>query len=401
MLSLEEATRRILEQLSPPVCEPVPLQLAVGRVCLEQICAATALPPFDNSAMDGYAVRADDVGQAGTDHPATLKLVGEVAAGSSFQGTIEPGQCVRIFTGSPLPQGADAVVMQEDTRCPGNEPAAVQVLDRVGPWENVRLTGEDVKAGAVIAEPGNRLDVSLISLLAATGVAQVQVSRQPVIGLLATGDELCEPGQPQEPGQIYESNRLTLAALVEQAGARAKLYPLVPDQLEATSRALTQAFAECDAVITSGGASVGAHDYVKDAFPALGGTLDFWKVAIKPGKPFVFGSLNGKPLFGLPGNPVSAFVTFLVLVRPALLRLQGDRAPALPQWPGELQAPLVNPGDRRHFMRVIQDAEGGVKPAGLQASHALGSLAAANGLVDVPPESALPTGSRVNVIRWS
>jgi molybdopterin molybdotransferase len=398
MLSLEEARQRILARLPSPVAETVGVQEAAGRVPLTEATARVALPPFDNSAMDGYALRAEDAANVTADQPVALRVIGTVAAGGWFDGEVTSGTCVRLFTGSPLPRGADAVIMQEDTRPdPGNS-QGVLILDRVRPWENVRFLGEDVKAGAQLFAPGTRLNAAQAGLLAATGTERVLVARRPVVGLLATGDELREPGQPLSPGQIYESNRATLAALVSQAGALPKTYPLVPDNLVATTSALETALSECDAVVTSGGASVGEHDFVKSA---LGGALEFWRVAVKPGKPFIFGVTGGKPVFGLPGNPVSAIVTFLLLVRPALLAMQGDAAPALPALPGELVEPLVNKGDRRHFMRMRLDAEGRVWPAGLQASHALGSLAAANGLVDVPPETTLPAGARVKVLQWN
>jgi molybdopterin molybdotransferase len=225
------------------------------------------------------------------------------------------------------------------------------------------------------------------------------VGRQPKIGLVATGSELREAGQPLAPGQIFESNRAMLAPLVAQAGGVAQVYPLVTDTLDATRAALGKAFDECDLVITSGGVSVGEMDFVKAAFESLGGELQFWKVAIRPGKPFVFGQREGKFLFGLPGNPVSAFVTFLLLVRPALRCWQGAREVLLPRQPGVLGEPIANVGDRRHFVRVRVDGEGKVFSAGKQASHALASLAKANSLLAVPPDTTWPAGTNVSVWR--
>ena len=400
MLSLEDAQQRILAALPPPVRESVPIQAAAGRVLAEALHSPLDLPSFDNSAMDGYAVRAADVVGASIGQPKQFRLVGHVAAGEEFAGELSAGTCIRLFTGSPLPRGADAVVMQEDTRTDAATPDAVLVLDAVKPWENVRLRGEDVKRGSLIAATGARLTAGRVGLLAAVGLGEVRVARAPVVGLLATGSELREAGEPLAPGQIIESNRVMLAPLLAAAGATTRAYPLVPDTLEATLAALDRAFAECDMVVTSGGASVGEHDFVKQAFVALGGRQEFWKVAVKPGKPFVFGEWRGKFLFGLPGNPVSAFVTFLLLVRPALLRWQGVAETGLPSHPGALTEPLVNRGDRRHFMRVRVDATGSVRPAGPQASHRLGSLADANALVDVPPETTLPAGATVAVLRW-
>ena len=281
-----------------------------------------------------------------------------------------------------------------------NAPGEVLILTPAQPGENVRPRGEDVKRGATLAEAGEVLSVGRIGLLAAAGLARVQVGRQPVVGLLATGSELTEPGQPLAPGRIYESNRLALAALIKRAGAVPKVFPLVADALAATAPALADAFDQCDAVVTSGGVSVGEMDFLKRAFEQIGGKLQFWKVAIKPGRPFVFGRLRGKLLFGLPGNPVSALVTFLLLVRPALLRWQGATDVSLPAHPGVLAEPLANPGERRHFMRVKVDPAGKVRSAGIQASHVLSSLAAANGLVDVPANTTLPAGTAVSVLRW-
>jgi molybdopterin molybdotransferase len=220
------------------------------------------------------------------------------------------------------------------------------------------------------------------------------------VGLLATGSELREPGQALGPGQTYESNRVGISALVSRAGARPILFPLVADALADTRRALEEAFRECDIVVTSGGVSVGEMDFVKRAFEESGGDLQFWKVAIKPGRPFVFGRFLEKFLFGLPGNPVSAHVTFLLLVRPALLRWQGATDVSLPSHPGVLAEALVNPGGRRHFMRVKVDRAGKVHSAGAQASHLLTSLAAANGLVDVPSQTTLSQGATVPVLSW-
>jgi molybdopterin molybdotransferase len=236
--------------------------------------------------------------------------------------------------------------------------------------------------------------------LAAVGLTNVSVGRRPVVGLLATGSELQEPGQPLAFGRIYESNRLALATLTERAGAVPRPFPLVADELAATSLALADACIQCDVVVTTGGVSVGELDFVKRAFQQIGGELAFLKVAIKPGRPFAFGRCRGKLLFGLPGNPVSALVTFLLLVRPALLRWQGAANVSLPDHPAVLAEPLVNDGGRRHFIRVKVDSAGNIWSAGVQASHVLSSLAVANGLVDVPANTTLPAGATVPVLSW-
>jgi molybdopterin molybdotransferase len=351
--------------------------------------------------MDGYALRAQDVTAASPQNTITLKLVGRIAAGENFTGELSAGQCIRIFTGSPMPRGADAVVMQEDTKIDPAHTAEVQFFDSAKPWENIRFHGEDVKRGSFIVESGTRLGAAHIALLAATGVGQLKVRRRPTVALIATGSELKEPTSGKlSPGQIFESNRAALAPLIAAAGAIPQIFPIVPDTSEATRLDLSRAFAECDIVITCGGVSVGEMDFVKSAFEELGGQLDFWKVAIKPGRPFVFGRLGEKFLFGLPGNPISAFVTFLLLARPALLRWQGASTVTLPHSIGILAEPISNPDGRRHFVRVALDAQGKVHSAGTQASHILSSLALANGLIDVPPKTTLALGAIVNVLRW-
>jgi molybdopterin molybdotransferase len=400
MLEFEEALARILAAVPRPMLEDTALDSAAGRVLAEGVRSPIDLPVFDNSAMDGYAVRSADVASAGAQSPVRLRVLGKAAAGDTFAGEVAAGSCVRLFTGSPLPCGADAVVMQEDTRVESLAADEVQVLAPASPGENVRARGEDVKRGAALANAGDILTVGRMGLLAAVGLTRVRVGRRPVVGLLATGSELKEPGQPLGPGQIYESNRVVLAALSQRAGAVARSFPLVADALAPTSAALAEALGACDVVATSGGVSVGEMDFIKQAFEQIGGHMEFWKVAMRPGRPFVFGQWRGKPLFGLPGNPVSALVTFLLLVRPALLRWQGAADVALPRHPGVLAEPLVNEGARRHFMRVRVDAAGKVRSAGTQASHVLSSVAVADGLVDVPPNATLAAGMIVPVLRW-
>jgi len=403
MLEVEDAVQRILDAIPPAPSERVPLSGAAGRVLAERISSSIDLPRFDNSAMDGYAVRAADVAGAKPDAPVRLRLRAKIPAGENFSAELASDECARLFTGSPVPRGADAVVMQEDTRTDQAKPDAVLICDSARHGENVRRRGEDVSRGTTLADAGDVMTPGRIGLLTATGVNEVSVGKRPVVGLLATGSELREASDRSElaPGQIYESNRAALAPLVTGAGGVPKIFPLVPDALNATRAALENAFTESDAVVTSGGVSVGEMDFVKAAFEDLGGELQFWKVAMRPGKPFAFGRWRGKFLFGLPGNPVSAFVTFLLLVRPALLRWQGARDTGLPVQPGVLAEPLANRGDRRHFMRVRIDATGGVFSAGAQASHALASLAVADGLVSVPPQTALAAGQKVEVLRWN
>jgi molybdopterin molybdotransferase len=400
MLELEQALETILASVPAPKIERVPLAGAHRRVAAEKILAQTDLPPFDNSSVDGYAVRARDVASATPQNPVSLALAGKIAAGENFRGELSAGQCIRIFTGSILPAGADAVIMQEDSQTDANRPHEILFLDSAKPWENVRFRGEDVKRNAAILEAGQVLGAAQMALLAAGGAAQVPVTRRPSVAVLATGSELKEAGSALAPGQIYESNRAALSPLIAAAGGIPKIFPIVPDDADATRQALARALAECDVVITCGGVSVGEMDFVKRAFEELGGQLQFWKVAIKPGRPFVFGRHGEKLLFGLPGNPVSAFVTFLLLARPALLRWQAAARLGLPASAGVLAEPFSNPGNRRHFLRVAMDAGGNVRSAGTQASHVLSALALAEGLVDVPPNAILAEGTTVQVLRW-
>ena len=400
-LTYEEALALALEAVPSPEPELIPIARSCGRVTAGTVAAPMDFPAFDNSSMDGYAVRAANVHHASPDAPVSLRLVGTVAAGQWLEKPLSPGTCARISTGAALPDGADAVVMQEDSRTHSTRENEVEFLDAPKPWENVRLKGELVKTGSSLSKAGEVITPGMAALLAAVGLDRVKVMRQPVLGIMATGSELIEPGTPLPKGKIYESNRLGLAQLAGSVCGQPKILPLVPDELAATEQALERAFEVCDAVITCGGVSVGPMDFVKSAFTRIGGELRLWRVAIKPGRPFVLGTMGKKVLFGLPGNPVSAMVTFLLLVRPALLKWQGAARLGLPVSLGQLAEPLSNPEERRHFLRVQVDEQGLVRSAGVQESHALNSLAAANGLIDLAPGTNLPAGALVRVLRWN
>lgn len=399
MLELAEAQKRILAAVQRLPADLIPLSDAAGRFLGETVVSPIDLPPFDNSAVDGYALQSEELNSATASQPVSLRLIGKVPAGESFQKAITTGECVRIFTGSPLPPGANAVAMQEDTSVRPGNPDSVWFLDAIKPWENIRFRGEDVKTGAKLATAGTRLGVGHLSLIGAVGIVSVCVGRRPTVGILATGSELRQAGASLAPGEIYESNRIALAALAGHAGATSRIFPLVPDTLSETRLALENAFALCDVVVTTGGVSVGELDFVKTAFHELGGRIDFWKVSIKPGKPFVFGKIGEKFLFGLPGNPVSALVTFILLAAPALAKMQGAENVAWPGHIGVLSDTLENSGERRHFVRVSVDVAGNVRSAGTQASHILSALAKANGLVEVAPKTVLAKGTTVSVLR--
>ena len=397
-LELESALKRINEALPSPQREDVALPDAASRIAFEEVLSPMDLPSFDNSAMDGYAVRAEDTAATNSSQPVRLRNRGILAAGESFSGELGPGECLRLFTGAPLPAGTNAVVMQEDARPDAAGADVISIVAPVTPWENVRFRGEDVKRGQRLCGRGQRLGFGHLALLAATGHATIAVGKPPAVSVLATGSELREPGAPLLHGQIYESNRAALRGLIAAVGPLPRLAPIVADTLVETRNSLQEAFASSDMVISCGGVSVGEFDFVKRAFEDLGGCLEFWRVNIRPGRPFVFGRLGERFLFGLPGNPVSAVVTFLLLVRPALLRWQGAADCHLPRTAGILAQPLQNHGERRHFVRVRIDESGMVHPTGTQASHILNSLAAANGLVDLPPQAKLSPGDKTPVL---
>lgn len=398
MIQPEEAASIIAGHLPAIRVEEVSRSEAQGHYLAEPLKALLPLPRFDNSAMDGYAVVASDLRQASAQNPVPLRCIGEVAAGSVSDQVVMPGTCMRIFTGSQMPPGANAVLMQEDTRAEGGG-ETINCLDRVKPFEHVRLQGEDVSAGSLLLAAGTFLGSRQLALAASAGCERLRVGLRPSVAVIATGDELSETGDPG-PGCIPECNRGLIAASVRAAGGEPHILPLVRDDLDSTVRILEEAMGKHDVVITSGGVSVGDHDHVKEALQRAGGTLRFWKVAMKPGKPFVFGSRGQTLVFGLPGNPVSAAVTFQVLVRPALLRLAGAGEQVLQSaWiQGLLGSSLSNPGDRAHYMRVARDQEGAWVATGLQASHGLLGLGAAEGLVRVPPSGRLEAGEWVKIL---
>jgi len=398
ILSLEQARDLILAAARPLPADMSPLAGAQGRFTSNAIRSPIPLPPADNSAMDGFAVRSQDLAAASANRPIALRILGTAPAGSPFDISLTEGTCVRLFTGSVIPPGADAVVMQEQVGQNPKDPSLALFAEPAPPGQHIRPRGRDAQQGAILLHSGERLTAARLSLLAAAGLSYVRVVRQPVATLLATGSELREPGQPLPPGALYESNRIGLATLALQAGVAPRIHPITPDNLAATKAALALAFSQSDVVISTGGISVGATDWIKPAFTEIGGQLDFWKVDMRPGRPFAFGRWHEKLFFGLPGNPVSAHVTFHLLVRPALLRLQGARDVLPLTVPATLAEPLINPTPRRHFMSVVLDAARHARPAGDQSSHILTTLSRADGLVDVPPSTTLPANTPVSVI---
>ena len=404
LMSLDDALDHVLKgAIVIPEHESVPSFEADGRVLAEDLVSQLQVPPQDNSSMDGYAIRLEDVPVAG----ARLKVTQRIPAGHNGQ-ALQAGEAARIFTGAPIPPGANAVVMQEDTQLDSSTEVpevAVQVIPSQGQW--IRRSGEDVTRGAVVLPKGTRLDPAALGLAASIGVAKVKVVRRPRVALFSTGDELVMPGdvEPQNmrPGAIYNSNRFFLRALLVRAGCDVTDLGIVPDNLSSTLQSMKTAAANHDLILTSGGVSVGEEDHVKPAVEALGG-LNLWQISMKPGKPFAFGFLNpqgasvsNKTYFmGLPGNPVSSFVTFQLLVRPFLLALQG--VAAVRPTPYRLQAhfDLPKPDKRREFLRVKRNAQGGVELFPNQSSGVLTSVVWGDGVVDNPGAQAIQVGDWVS-----
>ncbi len=393
VISQDEALGKILGRVGVLPSQPVALAEALDRYAAEELRGRLALPPFDNSAMDGYAVVAASCKKGGR-----LRVVGEHAAGVDRRLRVAPGEAVRIFTGAPLPEGADAVVMQEEVEVAGAE---VVLQTEVALGEFVRRRGGDVAEGQRLLEIGDRITPQRIALLAAQGIGALSTGGTPRVAIISTGDELAAPGTALGAGQIYDSNAPLLRALVRRSGAKVEMVTHCRDRAEEIEEAV-RAGASCDAMIITGGVSVGARDFVKGAITAAGGTLDLWRVRVKPGKPFLFGRANSCVIFGLPGNPVSAFVTFLLFVRPALLKMQGANAAelALPTSLARLGSSVSNDGDRPHYLRgSVRD--GVFRTSGRQESHAVFGLSRSDSLLLVPPGETLAAESLVTVLRWS
>ena len=392
--------------LQPARAQRVSTQAALGRVLAEDVVSEVDVPPHDNSAMDGYALAVADL-QAAGGRGASLPQGQRIAAGQ-VGAALAAGTCARIFTGAPIPAGADAVVMQEQTEAvvattadADQRPAAVRFTADVAPHQNIRRRGEDIAQGQTVLSAGRRLTPAALGVAASVGRAELSVFARARVGVLTTGDELVMPGQPLPPGAIYNSNRHTLLGLAEAVGADALDLGTVPDRLEATREALRAAAEACDVVITSGGVSVGEEDHLRQAVLAEGG-LDFWALAIKPGKPFVFGWLRradgSRALYmGLPGNPVASHVTFLLLVRPVIGWLSG----AGWQLPRGLSVPAAfawpRPDKRREFLRVRLNEDGAAELFPNQSSGVLTSASWADGLIDLPPNTTVQPGDPV---RW-
>jgi molybdopterin molybdotransferase len=388
LIPVAEALERLFALRRPPVPETVPLTRAAGRVLLEPVRARRAQPPFDASAMDGYALRSADAAPG-----ARLRVVGEAAAGRALGRVLGPGEAARILTGAPLPEGADAVVMQEDVAREGD---AVVLGNGARPG-HVRRAGADFAAGATLSAP-RRLSPADVMLAAAMGHATLDVARRPDVAILSTGDELAVPGEEVGPDQVFAANAYGLHALLSAAGARARVLPIARD----TTEDLADAFAlaeGCDLLVTIGGASVGDHDLMAPAARAAGADLAFHRVAMRPGKPILAGRLGGGVLLGLPGNPVSALVTAQVFAVPLLLAMQGLPPAPAPRTRATLAAPLPAGSAREHYLRAARLPDGRVRPFERQDSSLLTVMADADCLVVQPPSGpALLEGEVVDVV---
>ncbi len=401
MLTFEQALEKLLTAAQPvEEVRSLPLTATAGRVLAVLQQSTVAVPPLDNSAMDGYAVRVADITSVGVCLPVSQRIpAGTVGT------TLQPGTAARIFTGAPVPAGADAVVMQE--LCEHGEGGVViNYMPRMN--ENIRRAGEDISVGASILQPGQKLRPQDVALAASAGLPELPVYRRVRVGIFFTGDELVQPGEPLPPGAIYNSNRYALRSLLEGMGCEVRDLGTVPDRLDATRDALRRAAADNDLIITSGGVSVGEEDHVKPAVEAEG-SLDMWKIAIKPGKPLAFGDVRrsadhggGKAWFiGLPGNPVSAMVTFLVMVRPFIQRLQGITEVTPRSFAMRADFDWPRPDKRVEFLRGRINPQGGIELFPNQGSGVVTSLCWGDGLVFNPPSQAINQGDTVRFVPFA
>jgi len=394
MLNVDDALRKLGDLTSPVLdTEVIPLTESKGRVVASAIDAPMDLPPFDASAMDGYALHVNDLNQ-----DRALAVVGESRAGHVYQDPLAPGTTIRIFTGAPIPRGTSAVVIQEDVERNGDQISFRASLE-IG--ENIRSRGHDIAKTQLLAKAGDRLDAYKISWLAACGVTNVTAVRRIRVALFSTGDELIDPGTPLGPGQIYDANRTALRELVSERPVEVLDLGALPDDPQAINRALETAAEAADVVVTSGGVSVGDADYVRDVV-AQAGSLDFWKIALKPGKPLAVGRVGKALFFGLPGNPVSTIITYLLFVAPTIDRLCGMPDSTPYRLPAILQETIEHHQGRREYVRGVfgmNDDRVTVSPTGDQSSNRLATFANANCLIVVPEQTDdIKAGSIVDIV---
>ncbi|HTH09991.1 MAG TPA: gephyrin-like molybdotransferase Glp [Acidovorax sp.] len=395
---LDDALAELLAHAAPlPGTDTVATFDADGRVLAQDCTSALHVPPQDNSSMDGYAVRCADVAAPGTVLPVSQRI----AAGSAGE-PLTPGTAARIFTGAPVPAGADAILMQED--CEAVEPGSVRIHAVPQPGQWIRRAGEDITRGAVVLAAGTRLSPAELGLAASIGLHQLPVARRPRVALFSTGDELVMPGEvppdQMRPGAIYNSNRFFLRAMLLRLGCEVTDFGIVPDRREATIAALRDASSAHDLILTSGGVSVGEEDHIKPAVESLG-RLDLWQIAMKPGKPFAYGTVGSTHFMGLPGNPVSSFLTFALLVRPFVLRLQGVQEVAPKSIAVTARFDWPRADKRREFLRVRRHPQGGLELFSNQSSGVLTSAAWGDGVVDNPAGQTIAAGDTVQYIAFS
>lgn len=394
MISVDEALESILDQIGRLDSRETSILDALGLVLDEDIVSDVDIPPFTGSAMDGYAVRAADVTEADANSPVTLAVVGDLAAGYVAERPVGKGEALRIMTGAPLPEGADSIVMVEQTEKEGDR---VRIFKSVAMGENVRPAGEDVAKGETILKRGKPLRPGDIGMLASVGRLTANLVRRPKVGVLATGDELIDPSEPLKPGKIRNSNAYSLSAQVVEAGGEPLLLGIARDTREDLTDRLERGLAEADLLITSGGVSVGDYDLVKQVLMELG-EMVLWKVAMKPGKPLAFGLIRGKPLFGLPGYPTSSMISFEQFVRPAILKMAGRVELRRPEVEVIVDDAISKKAGRRHYLRVVVERRNGelhARLTGTQRSGALRSMTIANALLVIPEEvTAIEAGGR-------
>jgi molybdopterin molybdotransferase len=390
MISENDARGKILEAVRPLPARKMSILQALDHFAVEDYFARLALPMFDNSAMDGYAVITGDC-----DRGKRLRVVGEQPAGVDRKLSVSTGEAIRIFTGAPIPKGADAIVMQEDVTREGDE---VLLNTDVDVGEFIRKRGCDLGEGQKIIARGEKIRGATQGLLASQGLADLNVGGEVRATVISTGDELAAVGEKLRPGQIYDSNSILLQSLLKRCGAVVASAQHCRDDADSLRKTF-QSLAGSEIVIVTGGVSVGEHDLVQTTLRDLGAKIDIWRVAIKPGKPFLFGQLENCFVFGLPGNPVSAFVTFLQFVRPAILKMMGANDLELPTMSARLTADLTNEGDRAHYVRGKLES-GNFTPIGRQESHALFGLSQSNALVRVETGGLLRAGEIVSVQTW-
>ena len=404
LLSVEQARERILSQLSPVTTETIPLIACTNRVLAVDIIAADDLPLFDNSSMDGFAIQAADTSNAAPGSRVTLRVVADIPAGSTPTTSIAAGQAARIMTGAQMPEGADAVIPVEDTdfneRSPGTPPPQTVSIEKViSSGRNVRQRGTDVSAGNVVLKKGSVLKPQDVGLLAMLGFPEVAVYKRPLVALLSSGDELLEAGAPLESGKIRDSNSYTLAALIESTGAEVMRLGIAKDTRESVQGLIEQAvLLKADLIVSSAGVSVGAFDYVKDVVES-NGSLNFWRVNMRPGKPLAFGAYKSIPFIGLPGNPVSAFVGFEVFVRDSIGRLKGISYRGRSRVRVRCEDEILSDGRESYLRAILREEDGHIiaKLTGHQGSGNLLSLVQANALLIIPAGvKCVPAGQEVD-----